>query len=108
MDYRKELEALMIETVALTSRTPPTVPQRSPVVLGLQAPIDLVVSIPNEPSRQAPRPYNYGPPEREQISKRIEKFKAHQERFRREREDYCSQVMKRVRDAAAGRTLPDD
>jgi hypothetical protein len=107
MDYRKELDALMAETVALTSRSPSPAP-RKPVALDPQAPIDLVVSILNEPSRPAARPYNYGPPEREQISKRVENFKAHQERFRREREDYCQKMMKRVRDAVEGRNPPDD
>lgn len=49
MDYRKELEALMAETVALTSRTPAPAPQKSPTP-SPQAPIDLFVSILNEPA----------------------------------------------------------
>jgi hypothetical protein len=107
MDYRKELEALMAETAALAAATPVTIPQK-PLLPGPQAPIDLVISILNEPSGPAPRPYNYGPPEREQISKHVENFKAHQERFRREREDYYSKMMTRVRDAAEGRRRPDE
>ncbi|MCK1404156.1 hypothetical protein [Bradyrhizobium sp. 76] len=107
MDYRKELEALMAETAALAAATALAIPHNSPVA-GPQAPLDLVVSILNEPSRPAPRPYNYGPSEREQISKRVENFKAHQERFRREREDYYSKIMTRVRDAAQGRMPPDE
>jgi hypothetical protein len=107
MDYRKELQALMAETAALASATPVAIPQK-PHVPGPQAPIDLVVSILNEPSRPAPRPYDYGPSEREQISKRVENFKAHQKRFRREREDNYSKMMTRVRDAAEGRRPPDE
>src|SRR3954470_6937315 len=107
MDYRKELEALMAETAALAAATAVAIPHKPPVARP-QAPIDLVVSILNEPSRPAPRPFNYGPPEREQISKRVENFKAHQERFRREREDYYSKVMLRVRDEAEGRRPTDD
>jgi hypothetical protein len=107
MDYRKELEALMAETAALASATPANIPHKLPAP-ELHAPIDLVASILNEPSRPARGLYNFGPPEREQISKCVANFKAHQERFRREREDYCSKMMKRVRDAVEGRRPPDD
>jgi hypothetical protein len=107
MDWRKELEALRHETTALVSATPTTAldATRAPAP-GPQAPIDLVVSILNEPSRPAPGPFNFGPSEREQISKRVENFKAHQERVRREREDYFTRTMQRARDTAKG-DLPE-
>ncbi|MCK1414861.1 hypothetical protein IVB55_18165 [Bradyrhizobium sp. CW4] len=107
MDYRKELEALMAETAALAAATAVAIAHKPPVA-GPQAPLDLAVSILNEPSRPAPPHYDYGPSEREQISKRVENFRAHQERFRREREDHYSKIMTRVRDAAEGRGPPDE
>jgi hypothetical protein len=64
------------------------------------------VSILNEPSRPVANPLNFGPPEREQISNRVENFKAHQERMRREREDYFTRTMQRARDTAKG-DLPE-
>jgi hypothetical protein len=69
VDYRKELEALMVETAALVARTTATASQTpQPTAPRPQAPIDLVVSILNEPSRPVANPFNFGPPEREQIS----------------------------------------
>ena len=105
MDYRKELEALMAESAALAAFAPTTSPQK-PAASHAQAPIDLVFSILNEPSRPAPSQYIFDLPEREHIRQRVENFKAHQERFRREREDYCQKTMKRVRDAVEGRSSP--
>lgn len=68
MDWRKELEALKSETVALVSATPPTALDATKALTPRPPrPIDLVASIPNEPSRQAPGPFNFGPPEREKL-----------------------------------------
>lgn len=107
MDFRKELETLMAKTAGLAAATAVTNPHE-PSVAAPQAPLDLVVSILNEPSRPAPRPNSFGPSEREQIRKRVENFKAHQERFRPDREEYYSKTMTRVRDAAEGRIPPDE
>jgi hypothetical protein len=92
MDWREELEALGNETAALVSAMDTT----GAPAPGPQAPIDLVVSILSEPSRPAPGRFNFGSPEREQITKHVATFKAHQERVRREREDYYSRTMQRV------------
>lgn len=103
MDWRKELEPLMNVTAVLVSATPSTALDATRVPApGPQAPIDLVMSILNEPSGPAPGPINFGPPEHEQISKRIDNFRAHQERFRQEREDYFVRTMKRARETAKG------
>ena len=106
MDYRKELEALMAETAAMATRTAATTLDAPRPPAPRQAPIDLVVSILNEPSRPAPHQYNFGPPEREQIGKRVENSRAHQERVRLEREDYFTRAMQRARDTAKG-NLPE-
>jgi hypothetical protein len=42
-------------------------------------------------------PIDWGGPEREEIRKRVETFKAHQQRFAREREDYAASVLRSVR-----------
>ncbi|WP_426608982.1 hypothetical protein [Bradyrhizobium sp. McL0616] len=105
MDYRKELEALMAETAALASRTAAS-GIKPPAPLP-PTPID-IVAILNEPSRVPQRLLNLGPPEREQISKRVENFRGHQERFRREREDYFSRTMQRVHESMKGGKPPDD
>ncbi|MBM7487729.1 MULTISPECIES: hypothetical protein [Bradyrhizobium] len=40
---------------------------------------------------------NYGGSERDEIRKRVERFKAHQERFTREREDHAESLLGRIR-----------
>jgi hypothetical protein len=40
------------------------------------------------------KPMDWGGPEREEISRRVANFKAHQQRFMREREDYAASVLK--------------
>ncbi|MCK1611055.1 MULTISPECIES: hypothetical protein [unclassified Bradyrhizobium] len=95
MDWRKELEALRSETAALVSATPATVPEeaRAPA----PAPqIDDVLSTLDKPGRLAVQPDAFVLPER-----------AHQERFRREREDFFSSTMKRARDLAEGRAADE-
>lgn len=106
MDWRKELEALRSETAALVSATPATAPDdaRAPA----PAPqIGDVLSTLEKPGRLAVQPDTFGPPEREQIGRRVATFKAHQERFRREREDFFSSTMKRARDLAGGRAADE-
>ena len=105
MDYRKELDALMGETAALVARTTVTASQTSqPTAPRPQAPINIVVSILSEPGRPAPQPDTFGLSERDQIGRCVATFKAHQERFRREREDFYSTTIRRARDLADGRT----
>lgn len=40
---------------------------------------------------------DYGGSERDEIKKRVESFKAHQERFMREREEYADSLMRRIK-----------
>ena len=105
MDFRIELDTRMAETVVLTSRLF-AVPKKSPAA-GPQAPTDIAVPILDEPSRPARSPYDFGLPEREQICKRTEDFKAHQNFFDGS-EHYFSKMMKQVRQAAEGQSPPDN
>ena len=43
------------------------------------------------------KPLDYGGSERDEIRKRVQIFKAHQERFRREREEYAAAALSRAR-----------
>ncbi|MGY0576071.1 hypothetical protein ACTGJ9_037840 [Bradyrhizobium sp. RDM12] len=40
---------------------------------------------------------DYGDSERDEIRKRVESFKAQQERFMREREEYANSLLRRIR-----------
>jgi hypothetical protein len=42
------------------------------------------------------KPMDWGGPEREEISRRVANFKAHQQRFMTERENYAASVLKRM------------
>jgi hypothetical protein len=79
-NWQADLDALVKETMALTKSVrvePPTPPA--------------VV----EPNRMPS--VNLNNSERVEIRKRIANFKAHQERFAREREDFAASLLKRMR-----------
>jgi hypothetical protein len=48
-----------------------------------------------EPNRMSP--VNLNNSERDQIRQRVANFKAHQERFAREREDFAASLLKKMR-----------
>ena len=103
MDWQKERDALINETMALVERVGITKPK---------AAVEAQTATPAEPTvpdRQAGCPMAFMPiqwesSEREHIAKRIENFRAHQERVRREREEYFFRTMQRARENANGRT----
>jgi hypothetical protein len=78
-DWKADLEALMQETRALT---------RS---IRVEPPVPRIVVTPN----RAP-PVNRPRSEREEIEQRVAKFKAHQQRFIRERQDYAASELRRM------------
>jgi hypothetical protein len=49
-----------------------------------------------EPQRMSP--VNLNNSERDQIQQRVANFKAHQERFAREREDFAASLLKKMRE----------
>jgi hypothetical protein len=78
-NWQADLDALVKETMALTKsvRVEPPIPRA-------------VV----EPNRM--QTLNLNNSERDEIRKRVANFKAHQERFAREREDFAASQLKRM------------
>jgi len=83
-DWKSELDALVAETMAFAR--------------------SLKVEI--EPPRPEPKEAlergglsvpDHGGSERDEIRKRVESFKAHQERFLRERAEYADSLLRRIR-----------
>jgi hypothetical protein len=77
--WKADLDALVQESTAFTKsiRVEPTIPR-------------IIV----EPNRMPP--VNLNNSERDEIRQRVANFKAHQERFARQRDDYAASQMKRM------------
>jgi hypothetical protein len=84
-DWKTELNALVEETTAFAKS------------LRVEPPMPRAVV---EPNRMPP--VNLNNSERDEIRKRVANFKAHQERFAREREDFAASQLKRM----LGQSLP--
>ncbi|MDA9463124.1 hypothetical protein [Bradyrhizobium sp. CCBAU 53415] len=83
-DWKSELDAFVAEAMALAGSLKVEIGQRRPQ---LKEVVDRDgVSLPD-----------YGGGERDQIRKRVERFKAHQERFMREREEYANSLLRRIK-----------
>jgi hypothetical protein len=78
--WKADLDALVTETWAFTGTL-----------------IDSVTQPCLQPRETIQRIGLGGSPEREEIRKRIETFRAHQRRFNREREDYAASVIRNMR-----------
>jgi hypothetical protein len=78
-DWKSDFDALVNETIAFAKGISHERPLPREVV-----------------ERVGPKPMDWGGPEREEISRRVVNFKAHQQRFIREREDYAASVLKRM------------
>ena len=78
-NWQGELDALMQETMRLTKSA------------GVEPVIPRAVI---EPNRMSPGTLNNS--ERDQIRQRVANFKAHQERFAREREHFAASQLKRM------------
>jgi hypothetical protein len=76
-DWKADLDALVQETMALTKS------------VRVEPPVPRAVVEPNW------MPLNNS--ERDEIRQRVANFKAHQERFAREREDFAASLLKRMR-----------
>jgi hypothetical protein len=79
-NWKADLDALVEETMAFAKSVRVEPPMLRAVV---------------EPNRMAPANLNNS--ERDQIRQRVANFKAHQERFAREREDFAASLVKRMR-----------
>jgi hypothetical protein len=79
-NWQADLDALVQETMALTK----SVRVERPILRAVVEPNRmLALSLKNS--------------ERDQIRQRVANFKAHQERFAREREDYAASLLERMR-----------
>ncbi len=83
-DWKAELDSLVEETMAFANRIAKDISHERPASVH-----------PTESSRI--RPLDLGEPEREQIRRRVESFRAHQERLMRERQDYAASVLSMLR-----------
>jgi hypothetical protein len=79
-NWQADLDALVQETMAFAKS------------IGLESPLPHTVM---EPNRMPP--VNLNNSEREQIRQRVANFKAHQERFARDREDFAASLLNRMR-----------
>ena len=79
-NWQADLDALVQETMALTKS------------VRVESPIPRAVV---DPKRMLA--LNLNNSERDQIRQRVANFKAHQERFAREREDYAASLLERMR-----------
>jgi hypothetical protein len=79
--WRSDLDALVQETMALTKSIRGEPPVPGTVV---------------EPSRMLPVDLNRS--ERDEIQQRVSNFRAHQERFEREREEFAASLLKRMQE----------
>jgi hypothetical protein len=78
-NWKSDLDALIDETMAFAKRIHVAPPMPRAIV---------------EPNRMPPISWNKS--EREEIGERVANFKAHQQRFLREREDFVASEWKRM------------
>lgn len=83
-NWKAELDALIEETMAFANEIAKDISRERPVSVQ-----------PAQPSRI--QTLDFGEPERDQIQKRVESFRAHQGRLMRERQDYAASVLSRLR-----------
>jgi hypothetical protein len=108
MQWKKDLEDLIRQTKALVSPSADAIraasikPEPASIKPDPAAvkPAEQIV-VPPEPLRLTPpfAPMQWRATSREEIKQRVASFKAHQQKFEREREDYCSQTLARTRAA---------
>jgi hypothetical protein len=85
LDWKADLDALVIETMAFAKTVRSVKRMTSPII--------------GEADRRAP--VNWIGSEREEIARRVADFKAHQQRLKREREDFAASEFKRMLAPAA-------
>ncbi len=113
MKWIRERDALIAQTLAFVQSVtgkkddlhPPELPGAAfaltPEIVTVQA---LAVEAEPPPARLPPAPLPVPPPRstgdfRSEMQARIANFRKHQERFEREREEYCAATLTRLRDA---------
>jgi hypothetical protein len=117
-DWRKERDALVSETMAFVRAVRSQMPiSTGPIVAPLQTSAVAQKVASSGPERAQPtlgeaveqhrlQPMTWGEADREEIRQRVAKFKAHQERFNRERADYAASILMRIQAKQDGVTKP--
>ncbi|WP_256808138.1 hypothetical protein [Bradyrhizobium sp. Bra64] len=82
-DWKSDLDAFVTETMAFAKSVKIEVDRPQP------QPKEVV-------ERIGLNQLDYGGKERDEIKKRVESFRVHQERFIREREDYAASMLRRI------------
>ena|SRR5436190_13162104 len=99
MNWKAELDALIEQTMALAKMA--NGETIKPVV-----PLSLVEeALAQPPGSTRVEPMVWPASARDEIKQRVANFKAHQERMRREREDFFTRTMKKARQLAEGSSL---
>ncbi|MGY8639166.1 hypothetical protein RAD15_42570 [Bradyrhizobium sp. 14AA] len=83
-DWKSELDALVAETMAFAKS----------LKVEIERPRPQPKEVDERDGLSVP---DYGASERDEIRKRVESFKAHQERFMCEREEYADSLLRRIR-----------
>ncbi|MBP0111032.1 hypothetical protein [Bradyrhizobium vignae] len=83
-DWKSELDALVAEATAFAGS----------LEVELEQPQPQLKEVANLDGLSVP---DHGSSQRDQIRKRVESFKAHQERLMREREEYANSLLRRIR-----------
>jgi hypothetical protein len=110
MQWKKDLEALIKQTKALVA---PSVEATQPEHIAAEtkptSPAEKF-DAPAQPFRLTPplEPMQWRPISRDEIKQRVATFKAHQQKFERDREDYCLQTLARTRAALEKEKRLDD
>lgn len=98
-NWKSELDTLIRDTMAFAAAAQMTVSASRPAVvqtvsLSEQPPI--IPAAPVSLSHRETLPNTWMSSEREEISRHVASFKAHQERWIREREEYANSILKRI------------
>ncbi|WP_028137187.1 hypothetical protein [Bradyrhizobium japonicum] len=118
MKWIRERDALIAQTLAfvqsVTGRTdellrPGVPPEASAATIEAVAVETVMVEVEAPPAPPQPQPIQLSPPRttgdfRTEMQARIANFRKHQERFEREREEFCAQTLTKLR--AALRDVP--
>lgn len=123
MKWIRERDALIAQTMAFVqsvtgrkeelwstpiSSAPPPAPAQTASDPGAEAMMAETAPLPQ--NVEQPQPFEVSPPRivgdfRSEVLSRVANFRKHQERFEREREEYCAETLAKLR-ASIGDTMP--
>lgn len=97
-NWKSDLDALISDTMAFAAQVAGSI-SRVPVVQSLPAQVPplpaMATPATSSPDREG-QPNSWIKSEREEIARKVANFRAHQERWIREREDYANSVLKKI------------